>query len=330
MRLGLVLLSGLLLFSCGPSRPPLSERVQELPPEAAHGAFWELTGALKGKTPEQMLAVIQVWKQWLADTVIDPANPIPLRQGNQLTFVYVDATRLLTTVALEAQFSPAPLAMERWEQSPLFYRTFLIPKPENLQYRFVTGTDRVPLPDLLHADIMPGDEAWAHVPLSTEVRLQAIEAVLEPGLGGQDLRLLLPPGYDRDQSRTWPLLVLVGVSGNRWDSVIATALTNKTSEPWVVVSLVPRAGEPPATDLAARWSLASAWLLRHYRVNPLLADSVTFGWGAAARAVQDAAAARPELFGRVLTASPAFPDDPEVWDQTIAQVLTKAPPRVVP
>ncbi|MEI8095826.1 MAG: hypothetical protein WCG80_16575 [Spirochaetales bacterium] len=311
------------LASCGPSRPTYTDRVQDLPAESADARLLELAHLLSGKNFAESTKLAEVWKQWLVSIQVG----VPLQEGNNFTFVYYDAGDQLDAVWLQASFCPsAPLPMERWQNSRLFYRSFIILKPALLHYHFVssgTNPDSY-LADPFHPDVAPGDNAESTFPKLADPRIHAIDAALEPGLAGQNLRILLPPGYDRDLSHTWPLIVLVGRTGTHWDEVITPAFDNGTVLPNIVVALIPDPSRPlTAASLALKWSQElQPWLASHYRITLGPAGTFLLGWGEESKAALEAAAAHPDFFGHAW-APPAGTNtnDLNVWNQNIAQVL---------
>lgn len=312
----------LVLSSCGPARPTYTDRVEDLAPEASDPRLFELTRLLPGKSFAEATSFVVVWRDWLASAQVG----VPLVEGTRFTFVYYDAGDQLDNVWLSASFCAVPLPLERWENSRLFYRSFTVLKPSALHYHFVSSSTNPDayLTDPFHRDVGPGDNPESVFPKYSEPRLQVVEASLEPRLGGQNLRILLPPDYDRDLSHTWPLVVLTGRGGSRWDEPITPAFANGTALPNVVVSLVPDPARPlTAQTLAVKWTQElQPWLASHYRLTPGPASTFLVGWGDAARSAQEAALAHPELFGRVwVSPEGTNPASDELWSQNIAQVL---------
>jgi len=322
----------LLETSCGPSQPTYTDRVQDVAPDGVDPRLAELTKLAAGKSFNEFTSLVVVWKDWLDST----ETPIPLVEGNRLTFVYYDATDSLDQVWLAASFCPAPLPLLRWEATRLFFRTFVIPKPAGVKYQFVASPAHPKasiLSDVFHPDVTSGVAPLSCFPSSTSPRIHSIDASLIPALASQNLRILLPPDYDRDLSHSWPLMVLTGQSDLVWDQVPTAAIANGTVIPLVIVALVPDSSHPlTAQSLPIHWNRdVLPWLSSHYRVVTSAGSVFWLAWGDTGPAVSEAAAAHPDLFGNVWTPPAGMKtEDPAVWNQSMAQVLRTSFPKVAP
>jgi hypothetical protein len=156
---------------------------------------------------------------------------------------------------------------------------------------------------------------------------------MSTALASQNLRILLPPDYDRDLSHSWPLMVLTGQSDLVWDQVPTAAIANGTVIPLVIVALVPDSSHPlTAQSLPIHWNRdVLPWLSSHYRVVTSAGSVFWLAWGDTGPAVSEAAAAHPDLFGNVWTPPAGMKtEDPAVWNQSMAQVLRTSFPKVAP
>jgi len=327
-----VLFLSFLETSCGPSQPTYSDRVQDVTPDVVDVRLAELTKLTSGKSFAELSRLVTIWKEWLDST----DTPVPLMEGNRLTFVYYDATDRLDQVWLLASFCPAPMPLYRWENTRLYFRTFVIPKPAGVKYQFVDSASKpkaAVLSDVFHPDITTGAVPQSWFPLSSSPRIHAIDSSLIPALASQNLRILLPPDYDRDLSHPWPLMVLTGQSDPAWDQVPTAAIANGTAIPVVIVALVPDRLHPlTATSLPTHWSRdVLPWLSSHYRVVTSAGSVFWMAWGDTGAAVSEAAVAHPDLFGKIWTPPAGMKtDDPAVWNQSMAQVLRTSFPKVAP
>jgi hypothetical protein len=282
-----------LLASCGPGQPTYIDRVKALPSDKVHPWVAELLPLLlhpEGRAPDDLM---RTWKQFLGTAVM------PLRQDTAMTFVYYDFGKTLGRVYLEASFSPGRLEpLTRLGTTSLFYRTYDVPKPERVRYRFSDG--KTPLPDPFHADIVVGPELWQQaVEVSdTEIIAQNVVGASETLLAGQDVRLVLPPQYRRNLAWTYPVVIVVGLEGDGWVRPLAQLMEQNAVRPLVAVSVGLNAGNAwtTASLKLALEDRVVPWLRTHYRVSVLPSDMTLVGWGDSARTVQEVAAGRTDFW----------------------------------
>jgi len=236
---------------------------------------------------------MRTWKNFLEDA------PRPIHQDSVYTFVYYDFTKNLDKVYLQTSFSPTrSLLLTRYKTTALFYRVFDIPKPDRLKYRFSDGKD--PLADPFHSDVAPGSEFWqlaADTP-DGDVTVQKIVGASEALLEGQDLRVVLPPGYRRNLAWTYPLVVVVGLDGDDWSRPLALGMEQISVRPFIAVSLGTKNGSSwtQAELKALLEEKVVPWAKSRYRVSNQTGDLVLVGWGVPAKTVQEVASSRPDFW----------------------------------
>jgi hypothetical protein len=230
----------LILVSCG-ERPGYQDHVRLLPDEQAHPQLLELLPlfAKQDRNPDDL---VRSWKDYLEDT------PIPLRKDTAVTFVYYDFSGTRSQVWLEASFAPSRREpMTKVPGVSLFYKVYEVPRPDLLQYRFTDGT--APLHDPFNTEVQIGSESWHAAGDPTQAGERWITGAADPKLG-HDLRVILPPLYERELAQTYPLVVVSGLDG--WAQATAQLLGTGTVKPFVAVSAI----DDPTL----------AWLQAHYRL----------------------------------------------------------------
>lgn len=288
----LALLSTLVLAaSCGPGQLTYQDKVRPLPNDQAHRALADLIPLMEAPGTRDVDDLARTWKEFTA------RDPLPLRQDNAVTFVYYDFSKKLTAVYLEASFAPGRQEpLERVGHSALFYRVYEIPRPAILKYRFSNGSQ--PLADPFRNEVYAGGDHW-HGP--SDAALPRVESVLgasEAGLAGLDVTVQLPPGYARNLGWTYPLVLLVGATGDHWTNDVAALYQGNAVAPVVLLSVAPKAsGVWAEADLkAALEDRVVPWARSRYRVSTLAADLYLTGWGVTEPVAKAVAAARPEFW----------------------------------
>jgi hypothetical protein len=288
----LVLFSTLVLaVSCGPGQLTYQDKVRPLPDDQAHPAVVDLIPLMEAPGARDVDDLARTWKEFTA------RDPLPLRQENNVTFVYYDFTKKLSAVYLEASFAPGrkePLT--RVGQSALFYRVYEIPRPQVLKYRFSNGSQ--PLADPFRNEVYAGGDQWHGPSDPTQPRLESVVGASEAGLAGLDVSVQVPPGYDRNLGWTYPLVLLVGITGDQWTNEAAALYQATTINPVVLVAVAPKAsGLWTETELKATLEeKVVPWARSRYRVSTLAADLYLTGWGVTEPVVKAVAVARPEFW----------------------------------
>lgn len=281
-----------LASACTPGSATYLDRVRPLAAEKVHPKVAELVPLLtkpEGRTPDDL---VRTWREYVE------GDDQPLRQETVTTFVYYDFSGGLKQVFLEASFaSDRPEALVRVAGTHLFYRVYDIPKVDKLRYRFTDG--KKPLADPLRRDVAPGPDLW-HEPLDPALpTVEKISGVADAGLDGQDLTVVLPPGYRRNLGWTYPLLMVVGQDGDQWTAVLLNQMRTRAMLPVVAVGLPNRPNGWTAADLKPLLEdRIVPWVRSHYRVSPLPSDLTLTGWDQASAAVKDVASARPDFWNK--------------------------------
>ena len=281
------------LAGCGPGQPAYLDRVNPVADTRAPANFLELTALLTKPGDRDPDDLMRTFKAFLDDT------PVPLLHDAFETFFYYDFSHKLDRVYLEASFAPGRLEpLHRVGASALFTRTYEVPRPDRVNYRYSDGTK--PLPDAFNPGVTSGD-GWWHADLDpAEPQVQWVVGASEPQLGGQDLRLLLPPGYFRNLGQRYPLVVVVGESDG-WTTALADAERAGTLRPMLVVSVeTPGAAWTSSSLKAVVEDQVLPWLKERYRVSAAPQDLTLAGLGAAGKPAQDVAT-RSEVWPRVTT-----------------------------
>lgn len=279
--------------SCGPGQPTYLDRVRALPADQVHPLVREILPMMEhpaGRAPDDLM---RIWKEFLGTA------PMPLRKDTAFTFVYYDFGKTLGRAYLEASFSPGRLEpLTRLGTTPLFYRSFDIPKYDRLRYRFSDGTK--PLIDPFHPDVVVGSELWQQAVEAPDasITVQKVVGASEAMLMGQDVRLALPPLYRRNLAWTYPVIVVVGLEGDEWVRPLAQLMEQNAIRPVVVVAVGLKAGVAwPTSELKTLLEdRVVPWVRSRYRVSVLPSDMTLVGWGDAARAVQEVAAGRTDFW----------------------------------
>ena len=239
----------LILVSCG-ERPGYLDHVRPLPDAQAHPLLLEVIPLFSkppGRNPDDL---IRVWKNFLGDT------PVPLRKDSAVTFVYYDFSGTRSQVWLEASFAPGrrePLT--KVPSVGLFYKVYDIPRLDGLTYRFSDGNG--PLHDPFNAEVEIGSESWHAAPDPAQSSEHWLTGAADATLG-HDVRVVLPPLYERELAQSYPLVVVGGLDG--WAETTAQLLDSGAVKPFVAVA---------ALDDATQ-----TWLQNHYR----LAEVPPFSW----------------------------------------------------
>lgn len=286
MKWPAVLLTLVLVVSCGQGQLAYQDRVTPLSVNRAHPLYAQLLPLVVQKTPGDIDALMRTWKEFLGET------STPLREESAYTFVYYDFSHTLTQVFLEASFAPGrkePLT--RVENTFLFVRVYSIPAPAQASYRF--ASDTVPLVDPFHSSLKEGDDLWQPLenPMDAATSVHWVAGASEGELEGQDLIVLLPPSYQRNLGLTYPLVVIAGLEGRSWTNPLAQMMADESIRPFVAVAIGPVAS--PKKVLEDR---VVPFLRRHYRASALPADLVLVGWGAMTKPAHDLAVARPDFW----------------------------------
>jgi len=284
--------AGLLAFSCAAGPATYLDRVRPQSVDQAHPLLAELLPLLaqpEGRSPDDLA---RAWKEFTA------GEEWPLRQEKQSTFVFYDFTGTKTQVFLEASFAPnRPEPLTRIGTSRLFVRVYEIPRTDKLRYRFTDGNTA--LPDPFRADVEPGADQW-HAPFDPALpSVERIVGASETLLQGQDVTVVLPPGYRRNLAWTYPLLVVVGQSGDGWTAALVNQMRTRSMAPVVAVGLPePAAGWTAAELKPLLEDRLVPWMRGRYRVSPLPADLTLTGWDRAAPAVKELATGRPDFWNK--------------------------------
>ena len=292
MHWPLVVMAFVFLASCGPGQPTYLDRVHSLS-DQVHPLVQEVLPLVEHPGDRNVDDLMRTWKEYLGDA------SLPLRQDNAFTFVYYDFPKTLEKVFLEASFAPGRLEpLTRLGTTALFYRTYTIPRPDKVRYRFSDGTK--PLVDPFHPDILAGPELWQQavdVP-DGQIIVQRVTGASEATLAGQDVRLALPPNYRRNLGWTYPVVVVVGLDGDEWVRPLAQLMEQNAIRPLVAVSVGLRGGNVWTTaDLkVALEDRVVPWVRNRYRVSVLPSDLILVGWGDSAKAVQEVAAGRTDFW----------------------------------
>ncbi len=234
----------LILVSCG-ERPGYQDHVRLLSDDQAHPLLLELL-PLFGKPAERNPDdLVRTWKEFLGDT------PLPLRKDTAVTFVYYDFSGTRSKIWLEASFAPSRREpMTKVPGVGLFYKVYEVPTPGLLQYRFSDGA--APLHDPFNAEVQLGSESWHAGGDPSQAGERWVTGAADASLGvGHDVRLVLPPQYERQLAMTYPLVVVSGLEG--WAQASAELLNSGTAKPFIAV---------PAID-----DVTLAWLTAHYRLS---------------------------------------------------------------
>lgn len=279
----------LLVLGCTPGQPTYLDRVRALVPGKAHPLVQELLPLLgaPGRNPDDLA---RTWKEFVG------TRPLPLRQDSTVTFVYYDFAHRLDQVFLEASFAPdrrEPLT--RWKQTPFFYSVYEVPRLDRLEYRFTDGTG--PLVDPFFASADP-EGLWHRPSVWTDPAVEFVAGTSESLLAGQDLTVVIPPGYHRNLAAQYGFVLLVSPPD---DWVRSTLGAHEGNLPAVVVAV-----DTPPTGT---WTVASLkglleervvpWVRLRYRVSPLPADLTLAAWGPAVAATRDLN--RPDFWTKILT-----------------------------
>ena len=292
-----ILVALLLAVSCGPGQPTYQDRARPLPEGRAHPLLQELLPLIQ-ENPATRNAddLVRTWKNFLGE------NTTPLRRDGTATFVYYDFTKSLEKVFLEASFAPGRLEpLSRVGDTSLFYRVYEVPKMEHLRYRYSDGTK--PLADPFNPRIDRLDELWYQATESTtDAAIHWILGSSEDALSGQDLLVVIPPGYQRNLAWTYPILVVVGQEGDGWTTTLTQLMKENAIRPVIAVAVGTRRVSP--------WSLSTLktlleeqvvpWMKSHYRTSAFAADWTLVGMGEATKMTQELAAGRPDFWTRVV------------------------------
>jgi hypothetical protein len=241
----------------------------------------------KDRAPDDLM---RTWKEYLGDSIM------PLRLDSAFTFVYYDFSKTLDRVFLEVSFAPGRKEpLKRLGTTALFYRTYDIPKPDRVKYRFSNGKE--PLVDPFHPDI--GTDSWQLVvePPDSEITVRRVVGASEAMLAGQDVRVVLPPMYRRNLGWTYPVLIVVGLDGEEWVRPLAQLMEQNAIRPLVAVSVGVKTGDWSPTELkTVLEERVVPWVRSRYRVSILPSDMTLIGWGDAAKPVQDVATGRTDFW----------------------------------
>jgi hypothetical protein len=233
----------LILVSCG-ERPGYQNHVRLLPDAQAHPLLQEVLPLFNkppGRNPDDL---IRVWKEFLGET------PIPLRKDSVVTFVYYDFSGTRNQVWLEASFAPSRREpMTKVPSVGLFYKVYDIPNMDGLKYRFTDGN--APLHDPFNAQVEIGSESWHTASDPAKASERWLTGAADSALG-HDLRIVLPPSYERELAQSYPLVVIQGLDG--WAEATAQLLDSGAALPFIAV---------PALDDATQ-----TWLQNHFRLAP--------------------------------------------------------------
>jgi len=282
-----------LLASCGPGQPTYLDRVRSLSADHAHPLILEVLPMVETPGDRSVDDLMRTWKEYVADA------GLPLHQDSAFTFVYYDFGKTLGQVFLQASFAPGRLEpLTRLGKTALFYRTYDIPRPDKMKYRFSDGT--APLIDPFHPDVLRGPELWQQAVdgSDTQINVQKVVGASEAALAGQDLQLVLPPFYLRNLAWTYPVVVVAGLEGDEWVQPLAQLMEQNAIRPVVAVSVGPGRGKTWTTsDLkTVLEDRVVPWIRHRYRVSVLPSDMVLVGWGDSAKAVQEVTAGRTDFW----------------------------------
>lgn len=295
-RVCMILLVTSILASCGPGQPTYLDRVRSLPLESAHPFVQELLPLLletpSTRSPDDL---VRTWKEFLGETMT------PLRKDQTETFVYYDFTNTLKKVYLEASFAPGrPEPLTKLGTTPLFYGVYEVPKVDRLRYRYSDGTN--PLADPFNPRIERLGELWHQVSEPPgEAALHWVVGSSEGPLAGQDLLVVIPPGYQSNLAWTYPVLVVVGQDGDGWTTTLTQLMKENAIRPVLAVSVGTKSGGPwpPAPLKSVLEERVVPWVKDHYRASPLVAEWTLLGTGESSKVTQELAAARPDFWTRV-------------------------------
>lgn len=310
LPLGLVIL-GLFLFSCAPARTFFSDRVQLLPDTTAHKKLTELLKILPKKKDAEADELFLTWIKWL-----DNLN-LPLADDQTLTFVYYDFPGTAARVDLEANFMDGKsVALTRAPGTRLYYKVFKVPKPEKILYDFKVSSPagEVKLTDPFNVFALPGNPPQSRTldwTLTTGQR-NYISSTANPDLKGQNIILYLPPFYERNLARSYPVIYLVGLPEGAWESAVEQKIQSKEIQPVIMVYIDQK--EPDRAGLESTLiSNIKPWVERHYRTLSDKDNTMLVGWDQAAKPAADLKSAHPDVFGKLWIDSPK--NDPQFTDQ---------------
>lgn len=293
MRLpGLLAALTLVVLGCTPGQPTYLDRVRALAPGKAHPLVQELLPLLDapGRNPDDLA---RTWKEFIG------SRPLPLREGNVVTFVFYDFGHRLNQVFLEASFAPErrePLT--RWKQTAFFYGVYEVPRLDRLEYRLSDGTS--PLVDPFFAAADP-EGLWHRPPVWTDPIVEFVAGASETLLADRDLTVVLPPGYHRNLAIRYGFVLLVSPPQGWLPAALAA---HERALPAVIVVV----DTPPA----GTWTVASLkalleervvpWVRTRYRVSPLPADLTLAAWGTAVVPTRDLN--RPDFWTKIVYPDP--------------------------
>lgn len=278
-----------LLFSvsCGPGQPGYLDRAKVLNDDQVAPQVTELIPILTrgDREPDEL---IRTWKEYLEDT------SFPLRHGEAFTFVYYDFTHTLGQVSLQTSFIPERQEpLNRVGTTAFYWKTYAIPRPKDVTYRFVHGNQV--LPDPFHPSHLPGTEFWQPLltTLTTDTEYQSVVGASENRLAGLDVELLLPPGFRRNLAWTYPVVIAVGSEGKRVLEMAEGLQKDEKIRPILVA--VPQA---PGSLKPALEERLLPWLRESRRASELPTDLVLMGRPEMAKEIQELVALRPDLWSR--------------------------------
>lgn len=315
------LLLGLTLVACAPARITYSDKVQLLPDGSAHKKLTELLKILPSKKEDEADRLFLTWINWLDD------HNLPLSDDQGLTFVYYDFPGTATKVELEANFMDGrSVPLTKAAGTKLYYRVFKVPKPEKVLYDYkvnsVSGETKLtdPFNVLANPGLPPQSRTmdWTQ----TTGHRNYISSVAHPDLKGQNLVLYLPPFYEKNLARSFPVAYLVGLPDGDWEAAVEQKIQSKEMLPLIMVFLDIKETDRPGLE-STLLANVKPWVERHYRTLSDRDNTLLVGWDQAARAASDLKSAHPDIFGKLWTLSaknePQFND--QLWSTRGAEML---------
>jgi enterochelin esterase-like enzyme len=243
-----------LLATCQSFGVKYAEGVSVLPKEQVPIELEELFKTLKPQQGPDDEAIVKRWEEWM-----EGRNGVPIIKGRQITFVYYYPNKEgnITKVSLQADFNQRAENdyLHRYGNSRLFYKTYILPEINLMEYNF-----------LVYDQEIPREELDPHNPAMTPARPRRSIIGYNPAntgivtffrgpnppegfiLRAREISVYTPPGYRERSNERYPVLYLHD-GQNVWDgqglpfggwkaNTIADQLINeKKIEPLIIVGI---------------------------------------------------------------------------------------------